>query len=269
VDNDEICDDVDTCTEVVDPPQATGDQEFCGIIAPRVEDLQVTGGNIEIFEDPELSVPAQMGDLLISGASYYAVSIGEDPDCSSDYVVINVSIDEGELPVALESPVEFCSGQENKVEDLINKLSGNAIKIYATESGGAALSPSVNLQDGITYYASGTNSEGCESMERLALSVQIEFCGMAEGFSPNGDGINDVFDLSGIQGDYPNYQIEIYNRWGDLVYRGERGELHWDGTSNQSGNLGDGVLPAAVYFYILHYNDGETSADQGKLYLSR
>ncbi|MGM0391570.1 MAG: gliding motility-associated C-terminal domain-containing protein, partial [Bacteroidota bacterium] len=69
--------------------------------------------------------------------------------------------------------------------------------------------------------------------------------------------------------DFPNYTIEIFNRWGNVVFKGNSSTGDWDGVSNQSGTLGDNVLAAGVYFYILNYNDGQTAPIQGKVYLSR
>ncbi|MDX1544336.1 MAG: gliding motility-associated C-terminal domain-containing protein, partial [Christiangramia sp.] len=90
-----------------------------------------------------------------------------------------------------------------------------------------------------------------------------------EGISPNGDGMNDTFDIENIEREYPNYTIEIYNRWGDVVYKGNANTPDWDGSTNQSGSLGDDVLPVGVYFYLLDFNDGVTAPRKGKVYLSR
>ncbi|NJX17472.1 gliding motility-associated C-terminal domain-containing protein, partial [Tamlana crocina] len=72
-----------------------------------------------------------------------------------------------------------------------------------------------------------------------------------------------------LSSNYPNHKMEIYNRWGEPVYKGKAGDNEgWDGTSSE-GSFGSGVLPAGVYFYILYFNDGQTAPTQGRLYLSR
>ncbi|WP_435355906.1 gliding motility-associated C-terminal domain-containing protein [Emticicia sp. SJ17W-69] len=74
-----------------------------------------------------------------------------------------------------------------------------------------------------------------------------------EGFSPNGDGKNDKFIISIPTGVIVE-SIEIYNRWGQLVFKDTSGLITsqgWDGTSNQGLKLsGDGV-PDGTYYYSL------------------
>jgi len=65
-------------------------------------------------------------------------------------------------------------------------------------------------------------------------------------FSPNGDGINDNFEVSGLP-DYPENYIQIFNRWGNEVYQASgymQGATIWNGS-----NLSDGT-----YFYVLRVN---------------
>jgi gliding motility-associated-like protein len=152
---------------------------------------------------------------------------------------------------------------------LVNNFTGSGIVIYTSSTGGSAISATTALQNGVTYYgASVDGTSACESSERIAVVAKVEFCGIPEGFSPNNDGKNDKFVIPEIGEIFPNYSIEIFNRWGNKVFEGNASTGDWDGISNQSGTLGDDVLPVGVYFYILNYNDGQTSPVQGKLYLS-
>jgi gliding motility-associated-like protein len=68
---------------------------------------------------------------------------------------------------------------------------------------------------------------------------------MPTALSPNGDGKNDFFVVRGLEV-YPDNKIEIFNRWGDLVYSKEGYTKEWHG-QNQNGNN----LPEATYFVIL------------------
>jgi len=66
------------------------------------------------------------------------------------------------------------------------------------------------------------------------------------GFSPNGDGINDVFTIKNIE-NYPDNNVIIYNRWGNKIFSKESytNEEGWDGTYS------DKLSPDGVYFYIV------------------
>ncbi|MBI9042687.1 LamG-like jellyroll fold domain-containing protein [Lutibacter sp.] len=71
------------------------------------------------------------------------------------------------------------------------------------------------------------------------------------GFSPNGDGTNDEFIIEGLH-KYPNNSIQIYNRYGAMVYESKAYQNYWDGVSSGKTQK----LPAAPYFYVLSINGG-------------
>src|SRR5690606_975678 len=155
---------------------------------------------------------------------------------------------------------------------LTANVTGGNITWYDAATGGNALTSTQPLQNGVTYYAASTDAtSACESSVRLAVTVDLGDCPVIipDAFSPNGDGINDRFEISYIADEFPNYTIEIFNRWGNVVFKGNASTPNWDGVSTESRSLGDKVLPVGVYFYIVNYNDGQTAPTQGRLYLSR
>jgi gliding motility-associated-like protein len=95
--------------------------------------------------------------------------------------------------------------------------------------------------------------------------------------SPNGDGLFDFFNIENIEDTdcYPSNSVEIYNRWGVLVYdvqnydnssKAFRGVSEGRATVNQSAEL-----PTGTYFYIIQYTtaDGSAVNKSGYLYLTR
>ena len=72
-----------------------------------------------------------------------------------------------------------------------------------------------------------------------------------KGFSPNRDGVNDEFIILGLH-KYPNNSIQIYNRFGNMVYESKKYQNYWDGISSGKERR----LPAAPYFYVLSVNGG-------------
>ncbi len=68
------------------------------------------------------------------------------------------------------------------------------------------------------------------------------------GFSPNNDGVNDVFEIIGLD-NFPNNELLILNRWGDAVYQAAPYNNDWDGTSNM-GIGGSGRLTDGTYFFV-------------------
>ncbi|MDA0304229.1 MAG: choice-of-anchor L domain-containing protein [Bacteroidetes bacterium] len=70
-------------------------------------------------------------------------------------------------------------------------------------------------------------------------------------FSPNNDTHNDFFRIPGIEG-FPNSSVEIFNRWGNLIFQDDDYKGGWDGRMN-----GDPVSDG-TYYYVLRRSDGET-----------
>lgn len=85
------------------------------------------------------------------------------------------------------------------------------------------------------------------------VDVTTDFeCFIPNAMSPNGDGINDLFNIRCLH-EYPNRQLEIFNRWGNLVYKGKGDDFN--------GQFKGQDLPDGNYFYILKLNDTRYVAD--------
>jgi len=89
-----------------------------------------------------------------------------------------------------------------------------------------------------------------------------------EKFSPNGNGDNEVFYIDCIT-NYPNNKLEIYNRWGNIVYEKKGYDNTFNGISNGRAVLNkDQELPTGTYYYILDLGDG-SKPRVGWVYLAR
>ena len=71
------------------------------------------------------------------------------------------------------------------------------------------------------------------------------------GFSPNGDGINDFWQILGLQ-NYPTNRLQVFNRLGLLIYETNNYMNDWAGTYNGER------LPDGTYYYLLYLNDNRT-----------
>ena len=89
---------------------------------------------------------------------------------------------------------------------------------------------------------------------------------MPEGFSPNEDGLNDVFEISNLK-DVFDYELIIYSRLGNLIYKGDNEVPFWDGTPNQG--IGGSEAPTGVYFWVLKLRDPNIEDMVGWVYLNR
>ncbi|HOI49380.1 MAG TPA: gliding motility-associated C-terminal domain-containing protein, partial [Prolixibacteraceae bacterium] len=130
-------------------------------------------------------------------------------------------------------------------------------------------------EDGIPTRDEDLNNDGDWSNDDRDLDGHPEYLDIStectlfipEGFSPNGDGIHDFFQIHCIEM-YPNARLYIFNRWGNKLYEkqhygnldvwGSDQEAWWWGTSDNKWTLGRPTLPAGTYIYVLELGNGKT-----------
>lgn len=117
-----------------------------------------------------------------------------------------------------------------------------ATGLSCTNCGNPTATPSVST----TYTLWVTDANGCIAMDTVRVSVIMEVV-PNDGISPNGDGINDVWTIPGIE-QFPDAVVEIYNRWGELLFRSIGYKQKWDAKYN--GN----DLPVGTYYYVINLN---------------
>ena len=118
------------------------------------------------------------------------------------------------------------------------------------------------------YYITlvATNSFGCPDTTVYGVIEVIAplHISMPSAFTPNGDEHNDKFNMI-FQPLMQSMDLQIYNRWGQLIYETTDIKSGWDGTFNGEPQ------PIGVYTYIVSatFNDGRTATKQGNVTLLR
>lgn len=88
---------------------------------------------------------------------------------------------------------------------------------------------------------------------------------ISEVISPNQDGENDYFVITGLDA-YPNSEVWIFNRWGTEVFHSDDYQNDWDGTSQSSLNISGDNLPEGTYYYVLNLGGTEEQTNSGETY---
>ena len=122
-----------------------------------------------------------------------------------------------------------------------------------------------------SYFTTATIS-GIETDGNLENNVSYSTTNptdffIPDGFSPNGDGINDYFVIRGIE-NYPKNTLNIYNRWGNNVFEASPYHSTWKGESTKGLRVGEDKLPTGTYFYLLDLGD-KSKIIKGTIYLNR
>ncbi|MDO4727828.1 MAG: gliding motility-associated C-terminal domain-containing protein [Bacteroidota bacterium] len=213
---------------------------------------------------PALASGTSIFDPSVDSFGVYTYSFNDG--CSPEATV--TVVEQQVFNPGVSTEVHLCENGHELV-DLFALLGSTA------EQGGTwspALASGTNMfnpkVDAFVEYTYSFN-DGCSS-EATVMVIPRTDCELIipDGFSPNGDGINDTFEIVNIRDLYPNFTIEIYNRYGNVLYKGNASLPDWDGKASNVVYGNEGV-PVGVYFYILNYNDGQTPPKQGRLYLNK
>jgi len=205
--------------------------------------------------------------------SFTTETLGTAPGCATIISPLNGATDISLYPTVSWQAVE--------------EADGYYVSIGTTEGAGdiidgqlifdTVLTLEHELSENTTYYLSVTPFNGygeakdCSSIYFLVPTL-AELFQTKYGISPNGDGINDHWDLEGIE-NYPDNSVSIYNRWGDKVFETDGYDNQtkvFDGVANRLSPLGAGQLPEGTYFFeILVITSGKKERVRGFIVLKR
>ncbi|MEO8516366.1 MAG: gliding motility-associated C-terminal domain-containing protein [Flavobacterium sp.] len=124
----------------------------------------------------------------------------------------------------------------------------------------ANINPILNTTNYITLTTPKTiyvriEDQHCFSITQFDLLTELCPPTVYTHFTPNGDGANDTFFILGLKTIFKNFELFIYNRWGALVWKGDKNTPDWDGNANQPNVVMNGNLPEGTYYYVLDLNE--------------
>jgi gliding motility-associated-like protein len=121
----------------------------------------------------------------------------------------------------------------------------------------------------VVYTVTDINNNTATFNQQVVVGLENELENglvIPEAFSPNEDGLNDRFEILGIE-QYPENDLYVYNVNGIEVFYMKDYDNSWDGTS--TGNMDDGnKLPTGTYYYVIYLN-GKDSLRKGFVYLRK
>lgn len=236
-------------------------------------DSTADSGGTFIDVDATNMLSGSLVDVSQLGAGTYnfQYQIQGHTSCNLSMSVISITVEEVEMPTATNQT--FCASDGATISYL-QASNGVDFNWYDTVTSTNALPQGELLIDGEDYFVATLDENGCES-DRVQITVTLlplnhkdcETC-IKDGISVNGDNENDEFDLCNLPIAFPNFEISIYNRYGVIVYKGNKNTPLFNGNSNVPLTLGK-ELPSGVYFYVFNPRDGVTDPFQGNFYLSR
>jgi len=115
-------------------------------------------------------------------------------------------------------------------------------------SNAAVAQPTITPVDDGKYMLTVTSADGCKATDEVFVKL-LKAPLIPNTFSPNGDGIHDRWEINYLES-YPGATVEVFNRYGQAVYKSFGYATPWDGTYKGKG------LPAGTYYYIINPKNG-------------
>jgi len=195
----------------------------------------------------------------INKAGRYWVTKSDSFGCKSSDTIIftmsispTVSIGNDTAVICLRSPIKLTPG--------------SGFTSYLWENGSNVKIREVELTG--KYYITVTDEMGCKASDTIVVITNPNLLPnkvyIPNAFTPNGDGLNDVFpyEMPVLQSEY---NLKIFNRWGEKVYDSDNTFAPWDGTTKSS----DSQLDAYIWVVVYKGCDGTRHSDKGTVTIIR
>ena len=230
------------------------------------------GGNFIDIEDTGV-LTGNFVDVsqLTAGIYNFQYQVQADGCIASSLANLEITVLVGQAPTVVNQT--FCITDLAAISDLEASDSMD-YTWYDTDTSTDVLALDALLVNGENYYVSGVDANGCETERTMMVVTLLPFtddscdCVINDGISDNDDTENENLDLCNLPEVFPNYELEVFNRYGTIVFKGNKNTDLFEGESNVSPTIGN-KLPSGIYFYVFNPKDGETAPFQGNVYLSR
>ena len=209
------------------------------------------------LDDATLSDPTATPPNTIT---YYAQAV-DAAGCISSIDSVTVTVNQ--LPAADAGlDVSIIPGTSTMLNATPSGAASYAWTPTSTLDDPAVQSPLATPAETTTYTVTITDGNGCVGSDDVVVTVEGGELVIPTGFTPDNDGTNDFWLIENSQV-FTNIRVEVYNRWGTLLYESDGYADPWDGTFE--GNN----LPTGSYYYVVDPGDGVTDPYTGSVTIIR
>ena len=216
--------------------------------ANGVFDFLENGSPVEIYLEP-------IGEQIINRGSTNEIYILANSESSINYI--------WQVSKKVVSSTSYNQWVEISDNEIYSGTKTNKLTIY---------NPSYNME-GWRFRVITSSPDYICGGEIISESSQLIITNLVipSAFSPDADGINDLWTIrGGLNENYPNNKIVIFNRWGIKVYESKGYQNDWDGTyNNNMSTTSSSNLPVGTYFYVLDLNGDGSDVRKGYVYITR
>jgi gliding motility-associated-like protein len=178
----------------------------------------------------------------------YSVTITDEEDCSVDTTIVIGAEIETDMLLTLFSSPETCWNEMDGTATVAVQNGNPPISVVWDDPDQQTTATAVGLASSEVYTVTVTDDIGCTLTDQVEVAPTVGCFFIATAITPNGDGINDTWLLGGFEF-YPTAQIQVFNRWGQVVFESRGYQAAWDGTLNGQ------KLPTADYYFLIEYSE--------------
>jgi len=203
---------------------------------------------------------------ILTQTTEYTISFVDDNNCPAVDEMVTVTVEDGVEITNLSADPAGVIAQGNTTTLTVETNPSDNI-IYDWSTGGTSNPEIVTPVDlaGETYSIMVTDQFGCTDV----LSIDIEVTGpeyqIPNVFTPDGDGLNDIFEIIINGQNIEVIEFNIYNRWGQKVHEGSGVDHGWDGKIDDNAATSD----VYVYTWVIELPTGEMISENGDVTLVR
>ncbi len=251
------------------------DTENDNLILNTTPIVNVTNGTLVLMTNGDFSFTPDAGYYGADSFTYEVCDDGIPSLCSQAIANITINPVNDNLPPEVENiKITIVANSDTTLCINATDPDGDSLFINSVSvppvNGSLVLS---NIEPLCLLYRpnvdfSGTDEivvEVCDGQTCVVATIQIIVeeipLFIYQALSPNNDNYNDTWIIDGITR-YPDNEVKIYNRYGNLVYQGtgyNNIEIVWKGEANTGMVLGKKELPDGTYFYVIDLGDGSKS----------
>lgn len=226
------------------------DQNLCFNVPVFFDGSLSTGALTYQWTDAQSNVIGTDTTLTLAGlgaGTYtYTLTVTNGPCSSTDQVTVTIL----DLPIANAGEDQaIVLGESVTLGGSPTGPTGSTF-IWTPDTlftGGTVSNPTANVEVTTWFAVLVTAPNGCQDIDSVLITVIPEVV-IPTGFTPNGDGWNETWVIDYIDL-FPLCEVEIYNRWGELLFQSVGYKKPWD------GRYSDGYVPVGTYYYVVKLND--------------
>ncbi len=247
-----------------DTPLSHGNSYYAALVRDNCESTERLWVSVEIKEASDLKISKTVSKQqpIIGEKIMLTISVENNGSSNFKEVIIGEELDSGFKYLSKNLTHGNYDPRNNKwTIDALAPMEKAVLTLELETTTNGRYSSTSFIESSVPQDMDPQNNSAQITLEPSCITIYNEF-------TPNDDGDNDYFKIECIE-NFPDSNLQIFNRYGALVYQEKGYQNNWRGLANVNGVVGKGEpLPTGTYFYILKI-DNTSENTTGWLFLRK